>query len=217
VSAIDHWDWIRYVLALALVACNIGVWRGVALEEDETSWGIRELGKSLLIKSLALEALFAACLFVVDTKIALDQKWEIEKLRLANNALAAQIAPRRLSDSNIAALKLAVGPFRDRQISIWSYGLDIEGRLLAGQIKMALKDAQFPVIDRIGAMVSSVVPRVGIIISGPDDKLISALLTALKPFSPTRGPTPGGNVTYGPMTTPIVSAEIFVGLKPVPK
>ena len=78
-SVIDHWDWIRYALGFALIACNIGVWRGVALEESHDRFD-KEVGKTLLIRSLALEALFAALLFVVDTAGSIQQKADIAGL-----------------------------------------------------------------------------------------------------------------------------------------
>jgi hypothetical protein len=141
---------------------------------------------------------------------------EAAKLRAANLALEAKIAPRNLSPEMIASLKNVASQSANRQISIWSYGIDLEGRLLATQIKSALDDPHASLIDRIGAMVSSVTPRVGVIVTGPDDQLVSTLLEALKPLSPTRGPLPEGFTTYGvdPRQS-IAPAEIFVGIKPI--
>ncbi len=213
--AIDHWDWIRIALGLALIGCNVGVWRGVALEESHDRFD-KEIGKTLLIRSLALEAFFAAALFVVDTVAGIGQKIEITQLEASNLQLEAQIQPRRLTADDVATLKAAMRPFSDRQISVWSYGLDLEGRLLASQILKALNDEHVPTVDSIGRMLSSVVPRIGVIVTGPDDELIAAILKGLKPLSPARGPLPGGFTTYGPMAPlPIVPAEIFVGIKPI--
>jgi len=214
--AIDHWDWIRIALGLALIGCNIGVWRGVALEESHDRFD-KEIGKTLLIRSLALEAFFAAALFVVDTIAGIGQKIEITQLEASNLQLEIQIQPRRLA----AALKAAVKPFPNRQISVWSYGVDIEGRLLASQILSALNDAHVPIVDSIGHMVSSTTARIGVIITGPDDELVGALLAALKPLSPTKGSlnNPGSysksgiDMLYGGPN--IVPAEIFVGIKPI--
>ncbi|MGJ4955336.1 hypothetical protein ACQR1H_06800 [Bradyrhizobium sp. HKCCYLRH2015] len=73
-SVLDNLDWIRIALAVLLIGCNVGVWWGVALEENTSTL---EFGKKLLIRSLALEALIAALLFVVDTVGLVDQKSEI--------------------------------------------------------------------------------------------------------------------------------------------
>ncbi len=148
----------------------------------------------------------------------LDQ--QTAQLKSDNLVLEAKIAPRRLSDDDIAKLKTAVAPFLRRQISVWSYGVDVEGRVLASQILSALNDAHAQTVDSIGHMVSSTTLRTGVIITGPDDELIAALLVALKPLSPTRGSlnNPGAfsksgvDMLYGlPSAVP---AEIFVGVKP---
>jgi hypothetical protein len=136
-----------------------------------------------------------------------------EQLKADNLALEEKIAPRRLSANDIEAS--AVEPFPNSEISIWSYGVDVEGRLLAMQIKSALESVAAPgtevIIDRIGAMLSSTTPRIGVIITGPDDELVTALLKALKPLSAVRGPLPGGSA---PAQT-VPPAEIFVGIKPL--
>jgi hypothetical protein len=212
-SAFDKWDVIRTLFGVALALCNVGVWRGVSLEESHLE-GLKEAGKRLLIVSLALEALFAFALLAVDTTASVIQKREIA-------ALNAEIAPRRLSSEDIAALKAAVRPYADRQISVWSYGTDVEARVLAAQILHALNDEHVPTVDSIGHMVSSTTLRVGVIITGPDEALIGALMAALKPVSPTRGSlnNPGAysksgvDMLYG--NPGIVPAEIFVGVKPI--
>jgi hypothetical protein len=107
--------------------------------------------------------------------------------------------------------------FPNRQISVWSYGLDLEGRILASQILTALNDAQEPTVDSIGHMVSSTTARIGIIVTGPNDELVDALLTALKPRGSLSNPgsysKSGVDMVYGGPN--IVPAEIFVGIKPI--
>jgi len=107
-SAIDQWDWARYGLGVALVLCNIGVWRGVALEESHLG-GLKEAGKKLLIKSLALEAFFAAALFVVDTVGYVRQKSEI--LALTIKAGDAE----QLADAASSQAKTAITALNDAQ------------------------------------------------------------------------------------------------------
>ena len=158
-------------------------------------------------------------LFIFDEAISRTQQSTIEGQRTEIIALEKRIAPRALSGTEVKALKAAVAPFIDRQISIWSYGIDLEGATLALQIKSALDEAHVRTVDSIGHMVSSWTPRIGVIVTGPDDKLVDALLAALKPLAPIRGPLPGGYTTFGEpipsSTAAIVSAEIFVGIKPI--
>lgn len=134
-SAIDHWDLIRGALGLALILCNIGVWRGVALEESNDKFD-KEIGKTLLIRSLALEALFAAALFIADTYASMQQKYEIAQLN-------AQIAPRRLTIVQQANITRALTPFAGKSIIIGSYILDVESAVLGGQITEVVKKAKF--------------------------------------------------------------------------
>ena len=124
-------------------------------------------------------------------------------------ALETKLAPRRLSHDEIEGLKVAAKPFKDQAISIWSYGVDLEAGMLARQIRDALQWAGLPVVDSIGHMVTSWNPRVGVIITGSNDKLVEALLAALKPVSPVR-------VSLDPeRAKTAIPAEIFVGVKPI--
>jgi hypothetical protein len=109
-SAFDKWDAIRLLLGLALGACNIGVWRGVRLEESSIPWE-KETGKILLIRSLALEAFFAFALLAVDTTASLIQKAEIasanratEELRQENLKLQAKVIWRQLTSDQCRTL-----------------------------------------------------------------------------------------------------------------
>lgn len=142
-------------------------------------------------------------------KEASDTALKAEQLKADNLALEARLAPRRLSHDELEGLKAAIKPFIDRPISIWSYGIDLEAGMLAGQIKFALQDAGAPIVDSIGHMVTSWKPRVGVIVTGPDDKLVGALLTALKSISAVRGPLDPERAKTA------IPAEIFVGVKPL--
>jgi hypothetical protein len=137
---------------------------------------------------------------------------QTERLKSDNLALAAKIAPRELSGSEIAALKSALKPFAHPQISIWSYGMDAEAGRLANQILAALQDADVPAVNSIGHMISSWDSgvRIGVVITGADETLVSALVTALGPISAKRG------LKLSPdQAATAVAAEIFVGLKPI--
>jgi len=82
--------------------------------------------------------------------------------------------------------------------------------MFASQIKETLVAMHAPAIDRIGAMLSSTNPRVGVRLAGPDDQLITALMVAFRDFSVVRDPY---IPTPGQLAPP---AEIFVGIKPIP-
>lgn len=107
-TLVDHWDLVRSFLAVALVGCNVGVWYGVKLENSSNQVDI-ERGKSILVRSLALEALFAAILFAVDTKSSLDQKQQIavlyDRATKAELELAKIESPRSIN----AAAKGRIG------------------------------------------------------------------------------------------------------------
>ena len=142
-------------------------------------------------------------------KEASDVSLKAEQLKADNLALEARLAPRRLSHDELERLKAAVKPFINRPISIWSYGIDLEAGILAAQIKEALQWAGVPVVDSIGHMATSWKPRVGVIVTGPDDKLVEALLIALKPVSAVRGSLDPEQAKAA------IPAEIFVGVKPL--
>ena len=104
-SVFDHWDIARVALGVLIVACNWGVWRGVALEESSVPWD-RETGKRLLVRSLALEFFFAMMLLVIDTVGSINQKAEI--LVLSEKAgEAEQHAETAIKQANIAKERLA--------------------------------------------------------------------------------------------------------------
>ncbi|HXY58473.1 MAG TPA: hypothetical protein VEH76_07820 [Methylocystis sp.] len=185
---------------------------------------LAKFGFALLVVGLAGELFFQTRIESEDAKLKRDSDRKIadlrivaENLRSENLALEAKIAPRKLPPNAIEAIKNVAASFSDRKISLWSYGLDIEGRLLATQIKSAFDAASAPIIDSRGAMISSAVPRVGVIVTGSDEELVSALLKAMQSLSPVRGPVPGAFSAYSltiPPAEPTVAAEIFVGIKP---
>jgi hypothetical protein len=134
---------------------------------------------------------------------------EAAELTAQNLKLEAAISPRRLNADDLAKLSHTGARFRGRTISIWSYGMDAEGGLLAVQIRDALAVPSSSVGDHIGAMMFSINVRVGVRLTGPDDELIAALLAALSPLSPVRDP-----YTAVPGNMP-AAAEIFIGVKPI--
>jgi len=203
--AMDHWDLARYALGIALILCNIGVWRGVSLEESLVEWD-RESGKRLLNRSLALEALFAAVLFVVDTVGAIDQKAEIEKLESENLRLEAQIQPRRLTPQQQHFLAEIAAKYPADSIRIVSYALDGESAVLCEQIVGALGTHRSNLFD--GCMSTSTLGaiNIGIHVTGDDANIGKALIAAFNSFdlaatseppASTVGMTRGDQSTHG--------------------
>jgi hypothetical protein len=189
--------WPHFVLLGCAIIGGIAVGIGIVMESERWS-----LATVLVVIGVATEAIFTILLFLFDEGISSSQQSKIFDLE-------SRIAPRHLSADELTVLEAAVKPFTDRQISIWSYGVDLEAGMLAVQIKSALEAARVPTVDSIGHMVTSWTPRVGVIVTGPDDKLVEALLTALKPVSAVRGSLGSTKPSN------VVPAEIFVGVKPL--
>jgi hypothetical protein len=217
-SSSDTKWWLAASEIVLLVATAVLVLGLIGEWPDSENWKTRiwyKLAKVAVIVGVIGELFGDAGIFETSARLqtlegiaVADLNTHAEELRSANLKLEAEIAPRRLSADDIAALKVSVRPFANREVSIWSYGIDLEARILAREILSALGDAQVPTIDRIGNMISSTEPRIGVIVSGPDDQLIETLLKALKPVSAVRGPYTSDNDSP-------VHAEIFVGTKPV--
>lgn len=145
-SIFDRWDIARFTLGVLIVACNWGVWRGVALEASLVPWD-QETGRRLLLKSLALEFFFAMMLLVLDTAGSLTQKREIaelyERAATAELELAKIRAPRRIDDSHYAALVACLRAAPKGPIYVIAGLSDLDAADLAKRIYSALKDADF--------------------------------------------------------------------------
>jgi hypothetical protein len=202
----DDWQHAALLGGATIGGALVGI--GILLETKRGS-----LAAILVLIGVIIEPIFTLWLFVYDENISRDQKTEIAELN-------RELAPRQLLSSELVVLKTAADRFPGQVISVWSYGLDLEGSRLARQILSAIRE---PTVDSVGHMVGSTTARIGVIVTGPDDELVEALLTALKPLSPTRGSlnNPGAysksgvDMLYG--NPAIVPAEIFVGIKPLPK
>ncbi|WP_370157155.1 hypothetical protein [Bradyrhizobium sp. USDA 327] len=146
----------------------------------------------------------------------------IEELRAANLALEAQIAPRRLTKHEVAALTAALSSFADSRVAVSSYQSDPDGAILAAQLIEGLTAAKIVV----GNGISSVGPGpnlyFGITVNGSDAKLVNAIVSALPPalvknsgaFAVRSG---GSMYLSSPMTTGVqYAASIMVGVKQRP-
>lgn len=193
------------ILLGGAIFAEFSVAAGIILEAPKEKTFREWLGMALVLGGVLISSIFTIGLFVFDEGISRTQEATIAELE-------RKLAPRELSSSEIEFLKATLGPYKDRTISVWSYGLDLESGRLARQILSALESANVPTVNSIGHMISSWEPRLGVIVTGPDEPLVNALIVALKPVSAEHGPrmAPGQAATVAP-------AEIFVGLKPVPK
>jgi hypothetical protein len=211
-SIFDQWDWIRVTLAVLIVACNWGVWRGVALEESLIPWE-KETGKRLLIRSLALEFFFALLLVLADTAGSIHQKSEIA-------ALNAEIAPRRLQPSQQEVIGKDLASFAGKSVFLASYVLDVEGAVLLFQIKEALEKVPLVVNPKgiLSVAGEGGLVQLGIHITGKDQQLVKALLAIIGQYqtvSPDE-PFPRGFISYGSLSEAATAdAFVFVGVKPI--
>jgi hypothetical protein len=234
-SALNRWDVIRIILGLGLVACNVGVWRGVSLEKSDDPW-TKETGWILLVRSLALEAVLAFALLAADTTSSLLQKTQIanlsretEVLRSENLKLEGQIQPRRLTPTQQSAIKKELASSAGKKVAISSYAFDVEGAALAVQIRDALRLTQITTDDTalmsIGGSGGEI--AVGVHVIGKDPWLVKDLISALSKYVEVsdKAPFPRGFVGYvGSVTATSNSispgavnadASIFVGAKPI--
>jgi hypothetical protein len=110
--------------------------------------------------------------------------------------------------------------FAGKTVWVESYGLDAESAALGGQLINALSLAGLNPQDRrmsIGALGSI---AFGVLVSGPDTKLVQALLLNLtltgdvltNPGSP---PASAGFNIGVPPGTPPADAVVFIGVKPL--
>ncbi len=150
---------------------------------------------------------------------ATEQRQRIEKLNteateLAQNylALEEEIRPRRLSRAQIHDLVRTWKAYSGRSVTIWSYGMDIEGGALSAEIRDCLVGAHIVVMNNVGRMNVSLPLRVGIEIAGVDERLVLALRAGLREIGGLDArevELPGDDASLG------VPAEIFVGAKPL--
>jgi hypothetical protein len=225
-STIDKWDVIRVLLGLALVACNIGVWRGVRLEESLISWE-KDTGKALLIRSLALEAFFAFALLAVDTTASLIQKTEIasanratEELRQENLKLQAKVIWRQITNSQCRDFgRLIALPEPEQKTVLVEYPLgDPEALTFAITIGNCFGVAWHWKVLARGELFANGLPK-DVSITGPFtdtfENVKAAFTNAHIPFSQDDSVEKLVIQTYGPNPMPPYDVKILVGSRPV--
>jgi hypothetical protein len=142
-----------------------------------------------------------------------------EGLRAANLALEKQIQPRRLTRAQQVAIGTALESFAGKRVRVESYFLDSESAILGKQIVYALALAGIDPDDAIMNVTSTIESFLfAVHVSGGDEKLTTALLTALGNADLLTSPNPpkGSWTGFGVAHPEIIpAAVVFVGAKPV--
>ena len=146
---------------------------------------------------------------------------EAESLRAANLALEKLIQPRRLSSEQSRSLSVSLASFKNAKVRVESYNLDVEGEVLATQIRDALAPI-FVIDDWVGSGRAEGGFVKGINVSGNDKQLVPALVAALSAAGLSHvnsDPPPPDTVEYFVTKSsrerdPKVSAAVLVGAKP---
>lgn len=216
--ALSHWadqwysiSWAGLLLAgavTALGACAaIGFlvlhWRAASIRDAQLDWraSVMEMQTAQARKDTA-EAL---------ERVASLNK-EASYLNRRNLSLAQLVQPRQMSGAQIHDVTQAWSSLAGRPVALWSYGLDLEGRALAEQIRASLVGAHAIVVNNIGQLAATDRPRVGIQIAGADKHLVDSILTGLHNIGELEAATAE---LAGADAADRVPVEIFVGVKPL--
>ena len=137
---------------------------------------------------------------------------ETTDLTRRNSSLEEMTHPRRLSPAQMTDVTSAWKAYAGHSVTLWSYGMDLEGSALSEQIKGCLTGARVVVVNNIGRVTSSLPAHVGIQIAGVDKRLVGAIYAGLH----TIGGLEATEIDLPDEATPeAVPAEIFVGMKPL--
>jgi hypothetical protein len=109
-------------------------------------------------------------------------KKDAEQEKIERLKLEAQVAPRRLTREQQKAIAAALKPFSGRNVGLFTYVYDLEGAILASQIKPALVEAGISVQDRTSTVMIIGGFTAGISVSGPDSEqgLVRAIADSLR-------------------------------------
>ncbi len=142
-----------------------------------------------------------------------------EQERLERTKLEAEIAPRRLSQDQQTAIALIINRYNGRRVRVSSYSMDAESAVLAKQVVSALNKANLQVVDATASISPVGGFALGIIVTGTNVQLASALRSALSLngnllVAPADTPMSGGmQMVYG-VSGPSPDAEILIAVKP---
>lgn len=145
---------------------------------------------------------------------------ETEKERLARVKLEAELAPRRLSANQQAAIAAALKPFANAFVILDSYGLDAESGVLGLQIQEAISKTPLRVHSTLMTRASGGSIALGVQVHGSNQALVDALVKAFADaglVAAAGNPFPGGGVSIGVAMPPPgpIDGNIFVGVKPI--
>jgi len=143
---------------------------------------------------------------------------ELEKraaeLRAANLALEKEISPRFLTPKQQQSIGEELKPFAGKKVSVVTYTLDAEGAVLAKQIIASVRSSGILVNDRVASTMPLGGFDAGIVITGLDTALTSAIGQALQNTGKLYVSAP----IAAPVSTPAdgiaLDAQILVGVKP---
>lgn len=129
----------KFVLFAVYIAATIGVIIGVYWEGEQFPKEKQQRGWRLLISSLAVDTLFTILIFGTDGWIGAIQRSEII-------ALETRLAPRMLSDAQVAEIAKALALFAGQEFDIVTYWEAKEPSALANRIYEALTSAEWKYI-----------------------------------------------------------------------
>ena len=194
---------IATLAACAMVAFLMLQWRAASIRESQSVWLAANLeAQTAQARKDAADAL---------ERVASLNK-EAASLYRKNLSLEQLVQPRRLSADQVHDVVQALAHHSGHAVTLWSYGLDLEGGALAEQIRDSLIAAKVIVVNNIGQLAATDRPRRGVQITGVDHALVASLYDGLHAV--------GGldaSVIDLPGAKPedAAPAEIFVGIKPV--
>lgn len=207
----------KWAFVAAYVLSTIGVTIGVHWENDKFPKSKQRLGHRVLVWALIGDTLFTIFIFAVEGWVGVIQRDEIVSLN-------KKLAPRELSDEQIAAMAKALLPYAGQKyLGAVAPGV-ADGCLLWGRINKALVRAEWKQIPSAfpfcapGAEASGL-PLVGItLFSQPsrDAKTAAAtdaLVAALRRYHSTRSEVTLGNGNGTTYNEPDV-ITVEVGIKP---
>jgi hypothetical protein len=140
---------------------------------------------------------------------------EAEQDRLERVKLEAQIAPRRLTMDQRKAIGASLKRFAGRKLNLLTYVYDLEGAVLASQIKPALEEAGILVNAKISQVMVIGGFIAGIWVNGPptEQDLVKALVDSLISDGKLNAANRGANQFGG--ADPAEGVNIMVGFKPL--
>lgn len=188
----------------------------------------------LMILSLLFAALAAFAVVATTSSVVILQRGELarlnkeseelrkgaEELKSANLALEKSIAPRRLSEWDVASLAAKLSAFAGKTVRIKSYSLDGEAAVLALQFIESTRRAVLRIFDKSMSQQTLGVIAFGVWISGTNDEMIAAFDEALPAeIARARGVPPAGAGMWSASDDEPppggAELEVFVGAKPL--